>query len=155
FIAAVGINAGRNAAHVQDQRIAELVALVREQRERVQELSETLEELGEQVSIKEQEAAAGVPVLAAAVRDAELAAGVTAVAGPGVAMVRHDAPAGCTGAPYLCRVQDYDLQQAVNTLFAGGAEAVSVGPQRVVATTAIRSSSSQITANYRFLEAPY
>lgn len=156
FLLAVGFSAGRNAARAQDERHAELVALVREQRDRVEALSTTLGELGDRVQRNEEQAAAAlVPALDDAVRRAELAAGMAPVSGPGVVVAVFDAPVGCTGADYLCRVQDYDLQLAVNSLFAAGAEAVSVGEQRVVATTAIRSAGSQITANYRFLEPPY
>ena len=155
YLLAVSFTAGRSAALIQDERKAELVALVREQREDVVELNATLADLGEELSTNEQEAAALVPALSEVLQAAELQAGVTAVTGPGLTVTLFDAPADCAGAPYLCRIQDYDLQQAVNTLFAAGAEAVSVGPQRIISTTAIRSAGSQITANYRFLAAPY
>ena len=156
YLLAVSLGAGRSAAQAQDERHAELVDLVQAQYDRVAELSATLEELGTRVQRSEQQAAAAlVPALDDAVREAELAAGITPVTGPGVVVTLFDAPAGCTGANYLCRVQDYDLQLAVNSLFAAGAEAVAVGEQRVVATTAIRSAGSQITANYRFLSVPY
>ena len=155
YFLAVGLNASRNAALAEDERQAQLVALVREQTDRVDGLTATLEELGEQVEQEEQEATALVPALDAALQQAELAAGLTPVQGPGVHVTVFDAPAGCTGAPYVCNVQDFDLQLAVNTLFAAGAEAIAVGEQRVIATTAIRSAGSQITVNYRFVSGPY
>lgn len=155
YLLAVSINAGRSAALVEDERHAQLVELVREQRERVGEMAATLEELEQQLSITEEQAAAKVPALDDMLRRAEFEAGIAAVTGPGVVVTLFDAPVGCTGARYLCRVQDYDLQLAANTLFAAGAEAVAINNQRIIATTAIRSAGLQITANYRYLAAPY
>lgn len=156
YVLAVSLDAGWSAAQAEDERHSELVALVRAQYDRVQDFTATLEELGNRVQRNEQQAAAAlVPTLDDAVRRAELAAGLTPLFGPGVVTTLFDAPAGCTGANYLCRIQDYDLQLVANSLFAAGAEAVSVNGQRVIATTAIRSAGSQITANYRFLSPPY
>jgi uncharacterized protein YlxW (UPF0749 family) len=155
YLLAVSFGAGRTVALAEDGRHAELVALVQEQRQRTDALGKTLNELGADLTLKQDQAATNMPVLNDVIRDAELAAGITSVVGPGLTVTLFDAPADCTGAPYLCRVQDYDLQLAVNTLFAAGAEAVAVGGQRVIATTAIRAAGSQITANYQFLTSPY
>jgi uncharacterized protein YlxW (UPF0749 family) len=155
YLLAVGFSASRSVARAEGERKSELVTLVRDQADHVDELTATLDQLGQQVEQNEREAAALAPALGLALQEAELAAGVVPLQGPGVTVTVFDAPVGCTGAPFVCEVQDFDLQFAVNTLFASGAEAVAVGDQRVIATTAIRSAGSQITVNYRYLAGPY
>lgn len=53
------------------------------------------------------------------------------------------------------RVQDRDLQDVVNGLWAAGAEAVSVNGQRLSALTAIRSAGDAILVDLRPLTPPY
>jgi uncharacterized protein YlxW (UPF0749 family) len=67
-----------------------------------------------------------------------------------------DAGSSCRGlTPEDCRIQDVDLQLAVNALFGLGAEAVAVNGERVIATTAIRGAGRAILVNYRVLTPPY
>lgn len=155
YLLAVGLRAGRTAAITEDARHGELVELVREQRDRVTELSSTLKDLDARVARSEEQAAGLVPALDAALHRAERDAGLTPLVGPGVIVTLFDAPPDCVGAAYLCQVQDYDLQLTANNLFAAGAEAVAVGQERVIVTTALRSAGSQITANYHVLVPPY
>ncbi|WP_345714225.1 DUF881 domain-containing protein, partial [Kineococcus glutinatus] len=53
------------------------------------------------------------------------------------------------------RVVDRDLQTLVNGLWAAGAEAVSIGGQRLTALSAIRSAGAAILVGYRPLSPPY
>jgi uncharacterized protein YlxW (UPF0749 family) len=82
----------------------------------------------------------------------ELAAGTTAVSGPGLRVVLDDAPPS-GGADN--RVLDSDLQAAVNALWAAGAEAVTVGSQRLTAQSAIRQAGNAILVNFEPLTPPY
>jgi uncharacterized protein YlxW (UPF0749 family) len=82
----------------------------------------------------------------------ELLAGTVAVTGPGLRVVVDDAPAGRDGAN---RVLDHDLQQLVNALWAAGAEAVAIGPQRLTAETAIRQAGSAVLVNFEPVRPPY
>ena len=75
------------------------------------------------------------------VRTAELAAGLIAVDGPGLAVTLMDAPnevrpAGVNDDALV--VHQQDIQAVVNALWAGGAEAMTIQGQRVIATTGIK-----------------
>lgn len=156
FLLAAGVLVGREAAAEQDARKSELIALVHARQEHAEELSARLEQLRAEVAEAEATAAAGLPALAARAAEVEAAAGLAALAGPGVTVTFADAAERCAGArPEDCRIQDIDLQLAVNTLFGLGAEAVAVNGERVIATTAIRSAGQAILVNYRVLTSPY
>lgn len=93
--------------------------------------------------------------------DAELAStrravGLTAVSGPGIVITLDDAktvPAQADPDQYV--IHDFDVAAVVNALLAGGAKAVDVNGQRVVATTAIRCAGTTILVNQTRLGAPY
>lgn len=119
----------------------------------LQALTEDVERLQRSVLADEADAAALERRLAAL----EVAAGVTAVSGPGVKAVIDDGPAHRADGvgPDLARVLDRDLQLLVNGLFAAGAEAVAVSGQRITTTTAIRSAGDAVLVGYRPLARPY
>ncbi|SKB10266.1 DUF881 domain-containing protein [Aeromicrobium choanae] len=80
-----------------------------------------------------------------------VAAGSTAVAGPGVELTvessaNEDRPGG--------QLTDSDVQLIVNGLWLAGAEAVAVGGHRLTSTSAIRSAGEAITVNYRSVTEP-
>jgi uncharacterized protein YlxW (UPF0749 family) len=103
---------------------------------------------------------------AAEVRRLEEAAAQRAVHGPGITIVVGDAsgsdqvdpttgqrvpvPADDNG-----RIQDRDLQALVNAVWAAGAEAVSVGGQRLAPTTTIRAAGEAILVDLRPVQSPY
>lgn len=152
FLIATGITTGRSAAEAQDVRNAELVELITVRQARVDAQSFQLEELRARLSVIEEEVT-GPTSLRTAVRRAEEAAGMNRMAGPGLRISFADGT-GCARAED-CHIQDTDLQLAVNTAFALGAEAVAVNGERVIATTAIRSAGRAILVNYRVLSPPY
>ncbi len=92
-----------------------------------------------------------------------LASGTTPVRGPGIVLTLRDAPgedlpAVAPGRPGTApdgRVQDRDLQDVVNGLWAAGAEAISVNDQRLTARTAIRGAGEAILVDFRPLSGPY
>jgi len=103
---------------------------------------------------------------AAQVRRLEEAAAQRAVHGPGVAFVVGDAsgtdqvdPNTGQRVPVSVddngRIQDRDLQSLVNALWAAGAEAVSVGGQRLAPTTTIRGAGEAILVDLRPVQSPY
>jgi uncharacterized protein YlxW (UPF0749 family) len=103
---------------------------------------------------------------AAEVRRLEAAAAQRAVRGPGVAVVVGDASATDQVDPNTGqrvpasvddngRIQDRDLQSLVNALWAAGAEAVSVGGQRLAPTTTIRGAGEAILVDLRPVQSPY
>lgn len=155
FLIATGITAGRSAARAQDERNAELVALINARQEHVDAQAAQLEALRAELAAAEAEVT-GPSGLGAAVARAEQLAGLTRISGPGIRVRFDDAGPGCRGATEQdCRIQDVDLQLALNTLFGLGAEAVAINGERVIATTAVRSAGRAILVNYRVLTPPY
>ena len=155
FLLATGLSAGREVAEAQDARKDELIALIGERIERAEELSAQLDALRDRVAETEDVVFAGVEELRRDVEELELAAGLADLTGPGVVLVLDDASDPCPQQPADCRIQDVDLQLAINTLFAAGAEAVAVNDQRVLSVTAVRSAGQTVLVNRQVLTAPY
>lgn len=156
FLLSSGLRAGRDVAREQDVRRSELITLIDARQQHVETLSAQLEELRTRVQSAEAQAAEGVPALRGRLEDMERAAGMTRLAGPGLRVTLGDASGTCpTGRAEDCRIQDTDLQLAVNVLFAVGAEAVAVNGERIIATTAIRGAGRAVLVNYRVLTSPY
>jgi uncharacterized protein YlxW (UPF0749 family) len=87
-----------------------------------------------------------------------LAAGRQAVSGPGLTVVLDDAPSAPddpTVDPNQLVVHQSDLQAVVNALWAGGADAVSVAGQRLIATSAVRCVGNTLLLNGRVYSPPY
>lgn len=78
--------------------------------------------------------------------------GTDAVVGPGVRVRLDD---GSDASVAGSRVVDTDLRVVVNSLFAVGAEAVSVNGRRLSVRTAIRNAGDAITVDYRSVSSPY
>jgi uncharacterized protein YlxW (UPF0749 family) len=101
----------------------------------------------------------------AAVRQAQAAAaplrapgGLTAMTGPGLVVVLNDAPqsAGNAGVdPNQLVVHQSDMQAVVNALWAGGAEAMSIAGQRVIATSAVRCVGNTLLLNGEVFSPPF
>lgn len=101
---------------------------------------------------------------AAALHDLEVAASLTAVRGAGLTVTVGDA--GRQGDPITGepapgdpaaagRVQDRDLAEIVNALWAAGAEAIAVDGQRLSPTSTIRSAGGAILVDFRPVSSPY
>lgn len=156
FLLTAGVAAGRTEAVVQDARKQELVDVIRERQAYVDELGRELEDLRGRVAEAEAAAGVGAGALQRSLVRVEQAAGLHGLRGPGITVVLDDARSACPGQQSQdCRIQDTDLQLAVNALFGAGAEGVSVNGERVIATTAIRGAGGAILVNYRVLTAPY
>ena len=90
----------------------------------------------------------------------EQAAGLTAVTGPGVTVTLDDAPRR-PGRPPLSAdpndlvVHQQDLQAVVNALRAGGAEAIGLMGQRIIATSAVRCVGNTVLLHGRVYSPPF
>ncbi|MBN9619489.1 MAG: DUF881 domain-containing protein, partial [Actinobacteria bacterium] len=85
-------------------------------------------------------------------------AGLTAVQGPGLEVVLDDAsgpPPGTSVDPNQLVVHQSDLQSVVNALWAGGAEAMSIAGQRVIATSAVRCVGNTLLLNGDVYSPPF
>jgi uncharacterized protein YlxW (UPF0749 family) len=102
----------------------------------------------------------------AEVRRLEEAAAQRPVHGPGISVVVGDAsptqqvdPTSGQRVPTSAddngRIRDRDLQALVNGLWAAGAEAISIGGQRLAPTTTIRAAGEAILVDLRPVQSPY
>ena len=82
--------------------------------------------------------------------------GLTAVTGPGITVILDDAgsvPAGVD--PNQLVVHQSDLQAVVNALWSGGAEAMTISGQRVIATSAVRCVGNTLLLNGQVFSPPF
>lgn len=89
----------------------------------------------------------------ASVRADDMAAGLLAVEGPGIALTLEE-PVDASGAVKRV-VTDTDLQQWVNLAWQAGAEAVAVNGVRIGTQTSIRTAGSQILVGTTPIETPF
>lgn len=155
--------AAQSKPQVREARISrrvELVELIRREQARVNALSARAEELAAQIAAA-QRSRPGEPRMAEALA-ARLDAiaprvGLTEVRGPGVVVTLTDAPPQGDSATDLndLVIHEQDLQAVINALWAGGAEAMSVNGQRVLATTAIRCVGNTLLLHGSVYSPPY
>lgn len=89
-----------------------------------------------------------------------VAAGRTAVEGPGVEVVLTDSQLDINQLPDGFTVDDIvvhqqDVQAVVNALWAGGAEAMMIQDQRVISTSAVRCVGNTLILQGRVYSPPY
>ncbi|GAA4901435.1 DUF881 domain-containing protein [Tessaracoccus lubricantis] len=124
---------------LRSDRTADMRDLIISQSRRNEELRAQADELQAEVSALTQQQNAGdfATDLVFAERDASM----TPVTGPGIRITLTDAPADVKPpgvADDALVVHQQDIQAMVNALWAGGAEAMSIQGQRVIATTGIK-----------------
>ena len=140
---------------------AHLADLVRAAEQQVQAGDRTLTGLQAQVAAATKLAGAndsGVAAAQAQVAPLQQPAGLTAVSGPGITVTLNDAadPAALPGVdPNQLVVHQSDLQSVVNALWAGGAEAMSIAGQRVIATSAVRCVGNTLLLNGNVYSPPF
>ena len=141
-------------------RRVELVELIRAEQARTRTLEATVADLAAEVAAHEQQEAGGATRLARVQRRIDRiigSAGLTEVRGPGIAAVLTDSalPTSPTGNLNDLVVHEQDLQAVINALWAGGAEAISVNGQRILATTAIRCVGNTLLLHGAVYSPPY
>jgi uncharacterized protein YlxW (UPF0749 family) len=101
---------------------------------------------------------AGVAAAQAKGQPLRTPAGLTAATGPGLVVVLDDArqqPNDPDVDPNQLVVHQSDMQAVVNALWAGGAEAMSISGQRVIATSAVRCVGNTLLLNGRVFSPPF
>ncbi|MBI4728438.1 MAG: DUF881 domain-containing protein [Acidobacteria bacterium] len=157
IVATAWTQEGRRHRTVEGRR-AELAALVAARQSRLDGLERDFARLRVDLSaLTSRSADAGLLALQGEVDRLRAAAGLVPVHGPAVVVELADSPLARRGDPGSLdfRIQDVDLQAVVNELWAAGAEAVAVGGERIISTTAIRSAGGAVLVNYRVLTSPY
>ena len=132
--------------------LRERAARIDERRDDAKSLRSDIDRLSSSVS------GADLDELLDKVRDLEPATGLTAVEGPGIRVSLTDAPR--TGDdpdidPNLLVVHQQDIQAYVNALWAGGAEAISLQGQRLMATTGIKCVGNTVVLDGVPYSPPY
>lgn len=140
-------------------RQAELRGLIEKRRAAIAELSRDVSRAERRLEAARQEAGTGArtEALLRRVRELRRRAGLAAMRGPGVVVELRDSDREPRTRDEVTdlRIQDLDLQLAVNALWRAGAEAVAVNGRRVASTTAIRRAGTAILVNYRAVSSPY
>ena len=124
------------------ERRTDLVDLIRAEQDRVEAETTSVSDLQDQLKTS---AGAAAPVAI----DPELEALISEVEGPGLSVTLEDAPIPADGVPDGYTAEDYivheqDVQAVINALWAGGAEAIGVMDQRIIATSAVRCVGSTL-----------
>jgi uncharacterized protein YlxW (UPF0749 family) len=150
----------RHDAGVVSAERASLAEQIRETSERTSALEDQVASLQSTVLAMESEALRNLDVsneLRRNMSAAQAVVGTSRVTGPGIVIEINDAEPGAVMSPdcSATNVLDYDLQQIINGLWAVGAEAVSVGNERITPLTAIRSVDNVILVNIRPQGPPY
>jgi uncharacterized protein YlxW (UPF0749 family) len=136
-------------------RREQLIDLIETRRGEIDSLDVDVAEMRENVTVAQQESAqsAGADDLDQIQQDA----GLTPQSGRALKITLNDPQPELSAdgrvAPF--QIIDRDLQRLTNALWAAGAEAVAVGGERLVATSAIRNGGDTITVNFRPIVGPY
>lgn len=126
-----------------DRHPQDLRELALAESDRVTTLAAQVDDLHAEVDqlTSEANAAAGTPLTSPGT-GYEVASGAVAVRGPGLVVKLDDAPTDTLGnssaRPDDLVVHQQDMQNVMNALWAGGAEAMSLMDQRVISTSAFR-----------------
>ncbi len=167
LVAGVGFAVSARESRGTDLRApatANLVDTVRAAEARVHDADAQLRAVQAEVSRAAKQAGqdnSGVAAAQAKVAPLQAPAGLTAVHGPGLEVVLDDAattdsvPSGASVDPNQLVVHQSDLQAVVNALWAGGAEAMSIAGQRVIATSAVRCVGNTLLLNGEVFSPPY
>jgi len=135
------------------ERRTELVDLIRAEQNRVEAETSRVTELQGQV---DSATAADAPTATAP----ELEAVISEVEGPGLTVELADAPIPASGVPDGYTADDFivheqDVQAVINALWAGGAEAIAVMGERIIATSAVRCVGSTLLLHGQVYAPPY
>ena len=140
---------------------ANLAGLVRTAEQKVNDESDRLTVLQRDVQAATDRAGQDNSAVAAAQakgRPLRAPAGLTAVHGPGLMVVLDDAHGESTDPSVDLNqlvVHQSDLQSVVNALWGGGAEAMSIAGQRIIATSAVRCVGNTLLLNGRVFSPPF
>ncbi|MEP6598335.1 MAG: DUF881 domain-containing protein [Actinomycetota bacterium] len=140
---------------------ANLADLVRKAERDAASAQQAVIRLQQQVDAATHRAATGNSAVATAQAQAKplrVPAGMAAMSGPGITVVLDDATT-VPNDPAIDKnqlvVHQSDLQAVVNALWAGGAEAMSIAGQRVIATSAVRCVGNTLLLNGRVFSPPF
>jgi uncharacterized protein YlxW (UPF0749 family) len=137
----------------------DVASLLRERSERIDDRRDAAQTLRDEIDrLSSSVSGANLDELRERVEDLEPATGLTPVRGPGVRVTLTDAPREGDDPdidPNLLVVHQQDIQAYVNALWAGGAEAISLQGQRLMATTGIKCVGNTVVLDGVPYSPPY
>ncbi|CAN5373182.1 DUF881 domain-containing protein [soil metagenome] len=145
-------------------RRIDLTTLIAAQEREVAAKDARLAQLQEQIEALRDRAGAGDTDVAAAQADVDALGsivGMSPVAGPALTVSLDDAPTKSDGtlpegaSPNDVVVHQSDVQAVVNALWAGGAEAMTIMGERVIATSAVRCVGNTLLLHGRTYSPPF
>jgi uncharacterized protein YlxW (UPF0749 family) len=149
---------------LRDDRNPQLSSLISDRQRQLDQQAKTAAALRREVEQQTTVAGGSDADIAAQQKGADARradAGLTAVHGPGVTVRLNDAPRRTDGnLPPGVSVDDLvvhqaDVQAAVNALWAGGAEAMTIMGVRVISTSAVRCVGNTLLLNGRVYSPPF
>ena len=152
-----------NGTDLRNDRRPELANLIAERKREVADAESRAAHLRRQIQAQTTAQAgsdAGVAEQQARGAAEQAAAGLTALHGPGLTVRLDDAPRRPDGTRPVGRPDDLvvhqqDVQAAVNALWAGGAEAMTIMNVRVVTTSAVRCVGNTLLLDGRVYSPPF
>jgi uncharacterized protein YlxW (UPF0749 family) len=137
-----------------------LVGLIHREQQQTRDLRVQADALRAELDTARQAAAhnsSGASQVEAALRQAETAAGLVAVSGPGLKVVLDDSSQkeSPTGNVNDLVIHSQDVQAVVNALWRAGAEAVSASGERLVSTSAVLCVGNTLLLNGTVHSPPY
>ncbi|MGW6004596.1 DUF881 domain-containing protein [Oerskovia enterophila] len=153
FSASARLAQGQEGRHPEN-----LTDLVQSEERRVQDMTEKVVGLEAEVSTLAAGTGGAETEPPELVERTGIVSGAVAVTGPGLSVTLDDAP--MTQDHPKARVDDLvvhqqDLQEVINALWAGGAEAMTLQGQRVTPTTAFRCVGNVLNLHGRVFSPPY
>ncbi len=139
MIATSALNA--RGTDLRPGRNTDLVSLIQSETRRNADQSRRLTDLRREVDALSEANNGQQSDLGPELREQTTYAGLEAVSGPAVTVTLNDAPASVAANgldPDLLVVHQQDIQAVVNALWSGGAEAMTIQGQRVIATTGVK-----------------
>lgn len=160
FIAVLVLRSRPASPETRVPRRYQLAALIERQRQTSADLQRQVEDLRGQIDQLRSHGAGqqqGSAELAARLSDAGLAAGLSAMRGPGLKITLDDsrldrAPSGNVNDLVI---HSQDVQAVVNALWEAGAEAVAINGQRLVSTSAVLCVGNTLLLNGSVHSPPY
>ncbi|MGU3581782.1 DUF881 domain-containing protein [Rhodococcus sp. C26F] len=156
-----GVSEGDELRAGDSPRLSDLVRAAQEKADELaatrDDLTTRIDELQDRAAVNDEDVAAVLDDLSAI----EDPAGLVARRGPGVTVTLTDAPRDANGrypsgaSPDDLVVHQQDVQSVLNAVWAGGAEAVAMQDQRIVATSAPRCIGNTLLLHGRTYSPPY
>lgn len=137
----------------------DVASLLNERSQRIEQRREEARDLRSDIdALSSSVPGAALNRLLAKAKALEPGTGLTAVEGPGMRVILTDAPRTVDAPgidPNLLVVHQQDIQAFVNALWAGGAEAISLQGQRLIATTGIKCVGNTVVLDGVPYSPPY